>query len=417
MRKLVVLGGMLLLWAGSVRAQSCTGYSANVIYTPLAPSDVAARGGVTVTLTATANGGIPSHRVTVTPGTVVNFDWTSHNATAITSASNVTGDESGSPLPWNITSYPVTYGTHGWQPDSADVGHTLAFHIAVTDGTNTTQDVVYVTVVDGSGPSIVSQDELPTNGYAQVTITFGGGSMMNNCTECNTNPRACVNATHTPYVTMSAVNHTTGESQSLPRQQAGNVANSTSSVSGSGSIWISILPGDDVGGTANAEIFCTMFGDLPVSGNDDWGIDWELAWTKFSTIQSSCLPAGGNPPSIGCKVTSKFMCSTDSQPADLQPAQVFAEYDTNGNPVTLETVPPFWWGWGFGIRGHVSMFKTPWIFPANVLQQYKVGDLSSWAHVVLEVAAGSFPSNSTIRKCTNKDAGTSPEVVPPFDQP
>lgn len=412
MRKLIVVAGLMLLWTQAMEAQ-CTGYSANVTYTPLSPADAAQRGQVTATLAVTAtdsggnpiNGAAPSHNLKV-GNTWITFNYNFSHAVSWSSYYTINSDP---------THYDTgfTGSSHQWFVSNADNGDVWNVYVIATDANgNTTQDRVTVIAGTGTAPTIINQDGMFTNIYVEVTINFGGGSMMNNCTECNTNPRACVNATHTPYVTMTAVNHTTGESQSLPRQQAGNIANSTSSISGTGSIFISASsPNDTIDGTAEGEILCSMFGDLPINGNDDWHIQWEWAWTKVSTIQNTCVEVPQMGGGVRCNVTSQYTVSQACAPPDLRPTTVYSNLSVSGMPVTPATMPPFWWTWSLGIRPRVTSF--PWFFPFSDL-----GAILQKDYWVTKLLAGAFPSNGIVRDATNYDKGCGvPSPFPPFDQP
>lgn len=388
--KLAVVGAALAvaLAAGTAQAQ-CQGFKTQPLQQSftLTPAQVMALGGVTTTITGQAadasgnllSGALPSHKLVVTPGTRVNFNWTSSNAV---SAVNWFTINNGSPQ--NRQNAALNSSAGYWLLQSSEIGNTYALYFSATDANgNTTQDRVSVSVVAGTGPSIVYQDGLPTNYYAQVNLSFTAPSMMKGCTICTQDPGYCNNVHHTPYFSGLLTNHVSGEQQTITKQQAGAVVNQNTALSGSGSIWISWLPGDTVDGTVEGSVDCSVLG----AGIYDSTIPEPMARLETAIVRVSWNPS--------THATQPY-CSQRSSPPDYK-GPIYVPTDWR-DPITGQGPAGFQdWeaiGGSIIINGQADL----WAFPPTY------GEASG------RNVPGTYPP--VLPDCTNYNANIFPPTFP-----
>lgn len=411
----VALGSLALAWPGKVKAQ-CSGYSTTSPgSTVLTPSQAAQQGATTVTITAIAetpqqvplSGAVASKRLSITNGTYAGLSWTSN-------VQNPTGSSA-------RMSYSVNGGA--WVDDGAvplsgsgytgaeTVGNVERLRVTVTDGNgNTSQDIVTVTSVAGTGPSFTSQDAMPTNFYASMGAGFKGPSMADACTLCQNQPYKCINKMHHPKQHWQATNSTSGEYHDQGWVY-GNVACETCSVSYSGSSpFISFNAGDQLSFNVEDQVVCDEFGIIfDNNGGDTFDMETEYAFTTEQTKQSTCQVVGGG---IQCSVA--YFCKPGTTPPDFEPAAVFSnEFCANGvgkcTSADIPTFPPFWLTAGGGIRVRIGGWG-PWFFPFYDTAGYAYGvrNKSEFVNFLFDVLDMAMPWTSTPVACTNADLGTGP---------
>lgn len=307
-----------------MQSPGCSGYSfGQPGYQLLTPSEEAASGAPTATITVQpdvkdSSGkqiGVLSHSVTVTAaGTKLSFTYTGNGTSANLKLYKGTTLLSNQSWPLNAST------PDAWITNSNETGDPYKSVFTVT-GTNgqVAQDQIIFSVVAGSSPGIVNQDAVSTNLYVRFNPNFGGGDMMHTCQICIQQPSACLGAQHTPYLTASVTNNTSGQTVSLARQVAGTVVDENSPISGSLFLPqdISVLPGDDISGGATGEIFCSAEQD------NIWNqfISWRVEYGK--TVVKDL----GHPPRYNAADKSYLydvapICDNNSDPADWQPSVV-----------------------------------------------------------------------------------------------
>ena len=451
----ISLGCLLLVAVGKVEAQ-CTGYSiTGTNVNVLSPTDAAAQGNVTITTALYASnvtGSSRSHNAKYTPGVWVGIDVTTRNAQSRSWYYTVNGGSTqygyGSASGFSGTQ--TWKNPQAWLANTSEVGQTITFVNTAYAGSNltgdSTQDRLTFAVVAGNSPSIVSEDHIHTNAYYQLVSTFGGGSMMNNCGECQggeTQP--CLQATHTPLFDAAMTNPQSGETQTISNAQAGNVAKATESVSGTASIMISVLPGDHPTGSTTNKIYCTMFGWIMAQQWSPGVPDFEWAVTEVETIASTCTLAlrffeQNSDWGVQCNVAWKKppatadRCTVASQVPDFNPETVWDEQDCKipGDCGTADLPPPngtnqnfpkFWYAASQGVRfGGPPAPGQPdpiiaggahgWRFPLYVLKQYIPGgpDEDWWILDLLNIAVAK--GTGLPIDCANRDKGTYPIQTP-----
>lgn len=414
--RLAMVVGLMLLWTGSVRAQ-CTGQYANdPTYSMLIPKDYAAQGSGNEAVTLTISppdGSQGSHKMTAGAGSDVLYNIKFWNATADLYYSW----DGGSRTLWQTN---VTNGSSGQLNNIGPAGHILDIYLV--GRATKTQDVIHLTITN-QAPGIYFSDLLDTNFYWQVITTGGGSSMLTSCQECQAGTtQHCINATHTPYSTISLTNDMSGESQLL-NVQSGSVARSNETLSFSASLAISVLPGDTGTISINHKIVCSMDGiifeqQLPKPKTSPSGGSWnpsmtgELAFTKMSLkVPTHCTPkldASGKTIGLICDVA--YYCSARSSPPDYQPTKLVTYYYTNP-----ASVPTYWMTMSPGTAlvfgknqpGEIAI----WYFPVSTAQEVLVG-MGLPDPLLLDIFSLAWVSDSSTQDCTKWISGITPWYMP-----
>lgn len=226
----------------------------------------------------------------------MDFSWTTNNGASVVLYQTLDND----PTHRNQGLVALN-GTARWPAfTQGDVGHTWHLWILATDHNGqTTLDHDDMTIAPGNGSSIISQDGLPENTILHFHSSGGGGSMLNDFTECQAGQiHQCINATHTPKTWLTVSNLNSGEVQSHAKHISGNTASANQQVSFGDDMFLSGLPEDVFEYTEGDEVDCSVFGPIGVAPVH-MDIRFERAITE-EYISSIINSNGMHPEHIYC---------------------------------------------------------------------------------------------------------------------